>query len=357
MASAKSKDVVLLCNPQAGGRWRALADVLDSDEAKAVRRVVTDELDDVREAIAGIGQRVKLLCIYGGDGTIQRVLDELFRVSDSERHPVQLALLGGGTMNVTSRWCGMSSSPGDNFRAVMRAYMSDQLLWRDVPLLKVEQGGQTSYGFTLGAGPLIRILEQYEEGQKGHLAALGIGVKSIAAAVSRFPRAYNQILQEMIARIWVDGAELPFERYAAVFANVTGAINPFIEPFVGKRTRDSFHFLAYAVSSREFAMLAPLLARARLPIDPVSLLRPISTWKQIGLSLMGKGELPLDPRYVNHPSQKLEIETDEKHYTIDGELIALTGGRLTVQLGPSLRLALIDQGQGQGQRQRQRSPA
>lgn len=338
----KSKDVVLLCNPQAGGRWRALADVLDSDEAKSVRRIVTDEIDDVRGAIAGLGQRVKLLCIYGGDGTIQRVIEELLRSPDGDRPPLHLALLGGGTMNVTSRWCGMQAEPGDNFRAVMQAYACDKLLWREVPLLSVTHGGHTTYGFTFGVGPLIRILELYEDGNKGRLQALFMGVKSIAAALSNFPRSYRHVLREMDARIQADGRELPYERFAAVFANVTGAINPFIEPFVGERSRDTFHFLAYAVSSREFALLAPLLARAKVPIDPRSLLRPISTWKQVGLSLAGKGELPLDPRYVNHPAQQVLIETDEKNFTIDGEVVPLAGRRIEVRLGPLLRLALID---------------
>jgi diacylglycerol kinase family enzyme len=340
MANPKTKDVVLLCNPQAGGRWKALADVLDSDEATAVRRIVTDEIDDVREAISGLGQRVKLLCIYGGDGTIYRVISELMRYPGNVP---QLALLGGGTMNVTSRWCGMSGSPGDNFRAVMRAYVTDKLLWREVPLLSVRQGEDESFGFTFGVGPLVRILERYESSSKGHLGALALGVKAIAAATTNFPRSYRSLLREMDARIVADGQELPYSRYSAVFANVTGAINPFIEPFLTERTRDSFHFLAYATSSREFAMLAPLLARARPPIDPKALLRPISSWKQVGLSLVGKGELPLDPRYVNHPAQHLTIHTAERHYTIDGELLAMTGPSLEVRLGPALRLALVNE--------------
>jgi diacylglycerol kinase family enzyme len=342
MSSQKPKDVVLLCNPQAGGRWRALADVLDSEEAKGVRRIVTDEIEDVREAITGLGQRVDLLCIYGGDGTIFRVIAELLRHAGPDFVPPRLALLGGGTMNVTSRWCGMSSVPGDNFRTVMQAYTADRLVYREVPVLSVTSGGQEAYGFTFGIGPLVRILERYESGTKGHLSALGIAVKSIGAAVSKFPRSYAPVLQELEAGITVDGQALPYSKYAAVFANVTGAINPFIEPFTAERTRDSFHFLAYAVSSREFAMLAPLLARAQLPIDPKSLLRPMSTWKQGVLSLLGKGELPADPRYVNHPARHLRLRCHERHFTIDGELLPLVDGAVEVKMGPALRLALVN---------------
>ncbi len=344
MSATPQSDVVLLCNPRAGGRWRTLADVLDSDEARLVRRIVTDDIDDVREAIAGLGQRVKLLCIYGGDGTVNRIIGELLRAPHAAQGfggPPRIALLGGGTMNVTAGWCGMSDSPGENFRAIMRAYLSDRLVWREAPLLEVTQRERVHYGFTLGLGPLVRILDKYEHGTKGRLRALAVGVESIAAAVSGRPRAYQGLLREMEARVFADGAELPYSRFAAVFANTTGVINPFVEPFVAERTRGRFHFLAYAVSSREFAALAPLLARALLPIDSRSVLRPISLWRQALLSLTGKGLLPLDPRYVNRPVHELRIETPEELYTIDGELLPTAGAPLEVRLGPTLHLAVL----------------
>jgi diacylglycerol kinase family enzyme len=332
-------DVALLCNPTAGGRWRVLADVLDSHEAQSAHRIVTDDIADVREAIAGLGQRVKLLCIYGGDGTIFRVVNELLR--DGKATPPRLAFLGGGTMNVTSAWCGMRRSPGENFRQVMRAYLADRLLWREVPLIAVTHQGRTQYGFTFGAGPLIRILEHYESGTKTHARAVALGIKSAIGAVSRIPRAVQPMLREMQAQLTVDGQQLPFERYAAIFANVTGVINPFVEPFVSERTRESFHFLAYAVSSREFAMMAPLLARGRLPIDSRSLLHPISTWRQAVLSLVGRGGVPTDPRYVNRPARHLVLDTDEPHYTIDGEVFAASDRRFEIRLGPTVRLATL----------------
>ena len=345
--TTKSKDVVLLCNPRAGGRWRALADVLDSPEAKLARRIVTDEIDDIQRAIADVGQRIKLLCVYGGDGTIQRVIDDLLRPNGDPietRHLPQLAILGGGTMNVTARWCGMRDEPGDNFRAVMRAYQADRLLYREVPLLAVTMGGKTRYGFTFGAGPLIRILERYESGQKGHLGAVALGLKSVATALIYPVGSYRAMLEEMNGTVTVDGERLPYDRYATLLANVTGAVNPFVEPFVGERTRDSFHFLAYAVSSREFAGLAPMLARAKLPIDPAAvpaaILRPFDGARRLWRSVAGKEHLPADPRYVNRPAQRLILESDERNVTIDGELVPLVDGRAEVALGPTVRLAL-----------------
>lgn len=342
MSTHKPKDVVLLCNPQAGGRWRALADVLDSEEAKAVRRIVTDEIKDVREALVSVGQRPKLVCIYGGDGTIFHVINEVLRNQTPGEPLPRLALLGGGTMNVTGRMCGMTASPGENFRSIMRAYLTDKLLWREVPVIEVTADDQRSYGFTFGMGPLVRLLDRYENGNKGKLAALGLGLRAIAAAVSPLRTSMSELFADMQGSVFADGSELPYHHFTAVFANTTGAINRAIEPFTDPRTRETFHFLAYAVSSREFAMLTPLLARGKLPFDRSELLNPLAAWRLLSSLAAGKGPLPRDPRYVNHPAQLLRIESSESIYTIDGEVLTTTGSPLEVKLGPSLQLALRD---------------
>ena len=343
MSTHKPKDVVLLCNPQAGGRWRALADVLDSEEAKSVRRIVTDDISDVRQALSNTGQRAKLVCIYGGDGTIFHVINEMLRNQSPGEPLPRLALLGGGTMNVTGRICGMTESPGENFRAIMNAYLTDKLLWREVPVMEVGNGEQKSYGFTFGMGPLVRLLDRYENGTKGKLAALTLGLRAIAAAVSPIQTSMSELFEDMTASVIADGAELPFNHFTAVFANTTGAINRSIEPFTDPRTRDTFHFLAYAVSSREFALFTPLLARGKLPFDRSELIHPVAAWRHLSALATGKGTLPRDPRYVNHPAQILHVDAAaESIYTIDGEVLQKSDAPLEVKLGPSLQLALRD---------------
>jgi diacylglycerol kinase family enzyme len=339
MRSRTAPEVALLCNPRAGGRWSVLADVLDSDEAKGVHRIVTDDLDDVREAIAGVAQRVRLLCIYGGDGTIYHVINELLRAPQAK--VPRLAFIGGGTMNVTAAWCGLRRAPGENFRQVMRAYRADRLLWREVPMVAVAQKDQTRYGFTFGIGPLVRILERFESGRKSRGAAVALGLRLALSAISGLPRDLRPVLGELEAQLTVDGERLPHERWAAVFANVTGTINPFVEPFTGERTRETFHFLGYAVSSRELALAAPLLARGHIPVDPRSFLHEVSTWRRTLLAIVGKAALPTDPRYVNRPARQLVVETAEPHYTLDGEVLASLDRRFDVGLGPPLHIATL----------------
>ena len=100
---------------------------------------------------------------------------------------------------------------------------------------------------------------------------------------------------------------------------------------------DTFHFLAYAVSPREMALLVPMLMRGKLPVDRSALWSPRVLAKAIG-SLGSPDSLPRDPRYVNRPAQRLSIQTTEPLYTIDGEVLeSVPGQSLEVAMGPSLR--------------------
>jgi diacylglycerol kinase family enzyme len=327
----RESEIILLCNPRAGGRWKELAKILDSPEAAHVRRIVTDSVEDIAPAVARLGRHAGLVCMYGGDGTIQRVLDHMFdsHAADSE---TVLALLGGGTMNVTSRWLGFGTTPGVNFRHVVNGFRSGDLMYKEVPLMEVRAGKNLHRGFTFGLGPIVRILDAYENGKKGKVAAVKIGLQSAVAAFFQFG-ASRDMLQPMKARVIIDGEVVEYDEFATIFTNVTGQINPGIEPFTAERTRDSFYAAAYAVSAREFALRLPFIARGLLPVDVADLLRK---WSR------GKISEPVDtdPRYINRAAKKIVIETDEPLYTVDGELLKKPPGPIEVTIGPTLKLAV-----------------
>ncbi len=326
-------EVVLLCNPRAGGRWKELATILDSDEARHVRRIVTDSVDDVALALEAIGREAKLLCIYGGDGTIQQILD---RLPDDRGEELHLALIGGGTMNVTSRWCGFHDRPADHFRYVVNGYRTGNLLLREVPLIEVRRGRHRRRGFTFGMGPMVRVLDAFERGHKSKRAAVALGLRSAVGAWVPLATETRAMLAEMEASIELDGERLPYDRFSALFANTTGQINPGIVPFVEQRTRDTFYVAAYAAPSREVALALPILARGLLPRDTGSLLQRLSPFDRSD----GRSPFKSDPRYVNTTGGRLVIETDEPLLTVDGELITSDAPRIEVDLGLRLRLAV-----------------
>jgi len=321
-------EIVLICNPRAGGRWKELAGILDSEEAQKVRRIVTDSVEDIAVAVSELGREARMLCIYGGDGTVQRILD---RLAASRQDHINLALIGGGTMNVTSRWCGFSRKPAQAFRHVVRGYHSGELLYKDVPILEIETGREFHRGFTFGMGPIVRLLDHYEHGKKGKLAALGTAARAISAAWTNWPASHEPLLAAMNAEVTLDGERLPHDEWTALFANVTGQINPGVEPFIDERGRDDFYCAAYAVSARELTLAMPMLTRGWLPLDLAALLDP---------SRLRDRASRADPRYINKSGGRLEIRTSETLYTVDGELLPVEGETISVQTGPHLRLAV-----------------
>jgi diacylglycerol kinase family enzyme len=336
--SRNEKDIVLVCNPGAGGRWHQLADILDSEDATNARRIVTDEIEDITASLRALGSAAKLVCIYGGDGTILKFLNSIF---PAQNHEVpMMAFIGGGTMNVSSRWCGWTEKPAVNFSRVVRQYVEDRLIVRDVPLLEVTQGESRQYGFTFGLGPAVRILNEYEHAHKGKAAAVMWAARTIFAAYLHTPSELHMLSELMPAEILIDGEVLPYDRWAFVFANTTGQIVRLVHPFPNERKRDTFYSLAYAVSREEGILLAPFLMRGKIPIDPKSLLKPTSDWKRIALAYLGKGSLPLDPRYVNRLATSFEIRSRESIYQIDGDVFKSTGEPLVVKLGPVVRLVI-----------------
>ena len=332
-------DIVLLCNPRAGGRWQELAKILDSEEAQHVHRIVTDDVSDIGPALKSLGRDAGLLIIYGGDGTIQQILD---RMSPSAADDLRLALIGGGTMNVTSRWCGMSRKPAENFRAVVQAFRSGNLPLLEVPLLEIRNGERVRQGFTFGNGPLVRIVDRFERSAKNRRAVFTVATGSVVAALTGFPRELAKTTAPMKAKVTLDGETLDTEEFTILFANVTGQINPGVEPFPKARERGTFYCAAYAVSPRELTLVAPLLMRGLLPVDWASLLSPASLGKRLGeLLSAGRIRLSRDPRYVNRSVRHMEVQTDEKIYTVDGEILeAIPGEPIHVQLGTQLKLAL-----------------
>jgi hypothetical protein len=330
-------EIVLLCNPRAGGRWKELAEIFDSDEAKYVRRIVTDSVEDIGPALNDLGRESKLVCIYGGDGTIQRILDRLSPTVQDELH---LALIGGGTMNVTARWCGLRGSPAENFTQVVSAYRSGELLLKEVPLLEVRQGSEVHRGFTFGMGSPVRVLDAYERGRKGKVAAAKLALQSVAAVWTGFPRDIAEMADRVQARVSMDGEVLPYDQFSVIFANVTGRINPGVAPFVNTRTRNDFYAVAYAVTTRELVLTLPMLIRGFLPIDRSSLLRPVETMRQISSARLSDITFPADPRYINRTAATMDIETDEALYTVDGEVLHSNGAPFRISLGPSVKLAV-----------------
>jgi hypothetical protein len=184
-------------------------------------------------------------------------------------------------------------------------------------------------------GPVIRLLDAYERGRKGKIAAVETGLRAVCAVWTTWPRDYRELLQLMRAEVDIDGERVAHDEFSAVFANVTGQINPGVEPFVYERSRDNFYCAALAVPAREFTVAMPMLMRGWMPPDKDALFQPRRL-----LERFRNPELFSDPRYVNKTGRRLELKTMEPIYTVDGEIMDVHDGAVRVDIGPMARLAV-----------------
>lgn len=129
---------------------------------------------EMRAAVeAFVAADTDLLVIVGGDGTVQAVLNHLFSMGRSVRWPI-LAVIPGGTTNMTALDLGIQGSPEQNLQKLKKS-----LAERDIsPLIQrhvlcIEQiGSEKVYGMFFGAGLIARAVI-FSQGKVKQLGVTG----------------------------------------------------------------------------------------------------------------------------------------------------------------------------------------
>ncbi len=277
-----------------------------------------EEIDGAVERLAGCG--AGLICLNGGDGTVQRALTRLINLygEGDPRMPL-LFPLRGGTLNVLADNLGLKGRPDQLARRVMGIVDgSDQLPWTTIPTLRLqielEGRSEREYGFFFGNGALYRFDQvYYRETRGGSLAAAALFAKCAAAGALRRTR-YSSVFGTTPMRVTVDGFRMPGDSFtivlAVAFKKVVLTFNPFREGDGG-----DFYTLA---TSLPFSRMITRLDRL----------------------LWIRGDEPPYPRevYWNSKSSEVIIEAREG-YTLDGEVFFLDEPyRLTITRGPEGRV-------------------
>ena len=159
---------LLLVNPRAsrvakrGSRLRALADRTGTDY-----RLLQDCLPDV----SGYDR----VFIEGGDGTLQRGLSELL-----SRGPVpDIVVVSGGTTNQVANIL----APDDTGLDALEALLSRPGARRRLPLLRIDNGADQTFGFLLSTGAIPQVTQRVSE-PDGRASSTGLALvgKAIVSA-------------------------------------------------------------------------------------------------------------------------------------------------------------------------------
>jgi diacylglycerol kinase (ATP) len=117
MRMRKFDQLLLIANPAGGGgwagRWLALVAEALRESGRPVEAVLTRRAGDAREAAAGCAGSRPLVIAFGGDGTVNEVLNG----ADLDR--CTLAVLPAGTGNVLAKEFGMEAWPPSGVRQLL----------------------------------------------------------------------------------------------------------------------------------------------------------------------------------------------------------------------------------------------
>jgi len=287
------------------GRSRRLGYLIGSQG----RAQATGTLDDLfRTCEEFRKERIEVLGISGGDGTLHHTLTAMIRAYADEPLP-SIAILRGGTMNTVANSLGIVGQTKDLlFELVDKQRQGVALPTFEKAILQVGD----RYGFIFGNGIIYNFLhEYYARGNPSPATATKLILSAVGSTMMGGALS-QRIYRRFHARVTADGERWACEDYVTVAAAVVDQIGLGFRPFYrsGEDPR-GFALLGIHTNALGFAMELPNILAAR----------PMRKDKAIDAVAHEVLFEPLDGR--------LEYIIDGDTYECDGPL--------TLKTGPTLR--------------------
>jgi diacylglycerol kinase family enzyme len=210
------------------GRARRLGYLIGSHgTAEATRSI--DDLYRVCEEFKK--ERIDVLGISGGDGTLHHTLTAMIRTYGDELPLPPVAILRGGTMTTIARSFGIfGATPKLTFELVdrHRRGMLGSIPWLERTILQIGD----KYGFIFGNGIIYNFLhEYYATGRPSPATAAQLIVRAAGSAMVRGPLA-RRIYKRFHARVVADGDSWACQDFITVAASVVEQIGLGFKPFL-----------------------------------------------------------------------------------------------------------------------------
>lgn len=136
--------------------------------------VLTNSLEELEAVLSKIKEMaVKFLCIYGGDGTQQKVISSLIDIWGDKEYPIIIPLKGG-TMNMLIHDLQLDCKPEKMIYYIKEKFLDTNLEPNDaqtqlknvvkISIYEIETGKQEHYyGFLASLGMIYRVMYKYCE--------------------------------------------------------------------------------------------------------------------------------------------------------------------------------------------------
>jgi diacylglycerol kinase (ATP) len=179
--------MLVLTNPNGYRVQRSLPRLQASlEQMTKVEHFISNDLTEL-DALLGARQwqREDLIIVNGGDGTVQHLLTRLLALCPAASLP-RLAILPGGTTNMTAFAFNRSRSYRSSLNALKNALSGKQIQCQEHKLVQVSNGVDKQVGVFFGAAAVVRGIEYFHDrlNQRGARSEWGVGLVVLRAAWS-----------------------------------------------------------------------------------------------------------------------------------------------------------------------------
>lgn len=319
--------IAFLCN---GEKWEHIGEIRKLALDYGFHYYITDSISEVSEVFAKVAEeKIKIICILGGDGTICQWVTPIFR--NKNVSPI-IGVLGGGTMNNLKEILALKGDPLEIAQKIILAAKKNDLPAKTAPLLKVEHAGDVYFGFMFVLGPIVRLLKKYTDDKRNIVRAFLTACGASCASLFKWPKRYYDLIYSTKARVEIikgdsfDGSEIiNSHKMTGILASTVKrtifGFYPFLGPTPSKNS-DKFYTIISSLVPSEIIKALPYLAYLHF-------------WEKWKIDFTGR----FSYEFFNRPCKSLSIETEEKIFTIDGEIFEIKKDLpIKISLGPEVSL-------------------
>ena len=213
-------------------------------------------------------QTVNVVVINGGDGTVQAVLTALFRDRLFPKPPL-LAVLAGGTTNMTAGDVGITGSPARGLQRLLDRLATgiEENVRARRPLLEVNfaTAGSAQYGFFFSAGALQWLTHRrWAERNTTRIRALrgGLGTALFVGKMVTKLLLKRPLLGPSPVQARLDGHVCRVDERSLLFVTTLERMALGLRPFWGTEPAP-LHFTAITLPPRYLLQATPALLRGR----------------------------------------------------------------------------------------------
>jgi len=281
-----------------------------------VAHVETTSVRSVPEALASLTrQKVELLVVNGGDGTLQHTLTQILTSDDFPSIPM-VAPLRGGRTNMSALDIGAHRDPVKGLQGLLEDEKAGRIKDRlvDRPLLRVEtlRDRRIHYGFFFGAGMIHRAIDlthsMFPHGRSQ--GSFGAGIVTAGLIMRTIAKRRGGVLTPDKAQIMLDGEHVEGGEFTLIIASSLRRLFLRINPFWG-REKAPVRFTAMASGCERTAMAVPGILRGK----PRPFVRPAAGYTSRNVEV---AELRIDAGFT------VDGETIQPR---SGEIVRISGDR------------------------------